>query len=143
MNNPKALTTLAELLHRALKAQSHYAQDHPQAVQTVEAVHACLDGLLRDTSPLILACSRNKLWCQGRCLEGSPNATQSLVKELESRGMGGLVFHAGVDTDELQLLFFALQLKPQRLQEMGGPDSLFPEGSSLRALRPFRAGCAG
>ncbi len=135
MINPKSLTTLAELLHRALKAQSHYAQDHPQAVQTVEAVQACLDGLLREESPLILTCSRNKLWCQGRCLEGAPNATQALAKELESRSMGGLVFHAGLDTDELQLLFFALQLRPQRLQEMGGPDSLFPEGSSLRALR--------
>ncbi len=134
MIDPKALTTLAELLHRALKAQSHYAQDHPQAVQTVEAVYACLTGILQQDSPLILTCSRNKLWCLGRVIEGSPNATQSLVKEMESRGIGGLVFHAGLDTDELQLLFFGLQLRPQRLQEMGGPDSLFPEGSNLRAL---------
>lgn len=135
MINPKSLTTLAELLHRALKAQSHYAQDHPQAVQTVEAVHGCLGGILAQDSPLILTCSRNKLWSQGKYIEGSPNATQALVKEMESRGIGGLVFHAGVDADELQLLFFALQLKPQRLQEMGGPDSLFPEGSNLRALK--------
>jgi len=135
MINPKSLTTLAELLHRALKAQSHYAQDHPQAVQTVEAVNACLAAILAQDSPLIITCSRNKLWCQGKYIEGSPNATQALVKEMESRGIGGLVFHAGLDTDELQLLFFALQLKPQRLQEMGGPDSLFPEGSNLRALR--------
>jgi len=134
MIDPKALTTLAELLHRALKAQSHYAQDHPQAVQTVEAVYACLTAILQQDSPLILTCSRNKLWCLGRVIEGSPNATQSLVKDMESRGIGGLVFHAGLDTDELQLLFFGLQLRPQRLQEMGGPDSLFPEGSSLRAL---------
>jgi hypothetical protein len=134
MINPKSLTILAELLQRALKAQSHYAQDHPQAVQTVEAVLACLNGILQLESPLILTCSRGKLWCQGKFIEGSPNATQSLVKELESRGMGGVVFHAGLDPDELQLLFFALQLRPQRLQEMGGPDSLFPEGSSVRAL---------
>jgi len=134
MINPKSLTTLAELLHRALKAQSHYAQDHPQAVQTVEAVHASLAVILQEDSPLILICSRNKLWCQGKCIEGSPNAAQSLVKEMESRSIGGLVFHAGVDSDELQLLFFALQLRPQRLQEMGGPDSLFPEGSSLRTI---------
>ncbi len=134
MIDPKALTTLAELLHRALKAQSHYAQDHPQAVQTVEAVHGCLRAILQKDSPLILTCSRNKLWCLGRLIEGSPNATQALVKEMEIRGIGGLVFHAGLDTDELQLLFFGLQLRPQRLQEMGGPDSLFPEGSNLRAL---------
>jgi len=135
MINPKSLTTLAELLHRALKAQSHYAQDHPQAVQTVEAVHGCLGGILAQASPLIITCSRNKLWSQGKYIEGSPNATQALVKEMESRGIGGLVFHAGLDADELQLLFFALQLKAQRLQEMGGPDSLFPEGSNLRALK--------
>ena len=130
----KSLTPLAELLHRALKAQMHYAQDHPHAVQTVEAAHELLNELLQKRSPIILTTSQGRLWYQGKAVEGAPNATRALSKEMDLRGIGGIAFYDGLDQDELQLLFFALQLRPQRLQEMGGARSLLPEGANLRIL---------
>ncbi|HNX31557.1 MAG TPA: HEAT repeat domain-containing protein [Holophaga sp.] len=130
----RSLTPLAELLHRALKAQMHYAQDHPRAVQSVEAVHQLLQELLRKRSPIILTSSGAQLWYQGRAVEGAPNATQALAKEMDIRSIGGIAFYDGLDQDELQLLFFALQLRPQRLREMGGARSLLPEGANLRIL---------
>lgn len=130
----KSLTPLAELLHRALKAQMHYAQDHPQAVQSVEAAHVMLKDLLQKSSPIILTTSRGRLWHQGKLIEGAPNATQALAKEMDIRGIGGMAFYDGLDQDELQILFFALQLRPQRLQEMGGARSLLPEGANLRII---------
>jgi len=130
----KSLTPLAELLHRALKAQMHYAQDHPQAVQSVEAAHQLLKELLQQRSPIILTTSRGRLWHEGKLVEGAPNATQSLAKEMDVRGIGGIAFYDGLDQDELQLLFFALQLRPQRLQEMGGTRSLLPEGANLKIM---------
>jgi HEAT repeat protein len=130
----KSLTPLAELLHRALKAQMHYAQDHPQAVQSVEAAHQLLKELLQKSSPIILTTSRGRLWHQGKLVEGAPNATQALAKEMDARGIGGMAFYDGLDQDELQLLFFALQLRPQRLQEMGGARSLLPEGANLKIM---------
>lgn len=130
----KSLTPLAELLHRALKAQMHYAQDHPQAVQSVEAAHVMLKELLSKRSPIIITSSRGRLWHQGRMIEGAPNATQALSKEMDSRGIGGVAFYDGVDQDELQLMLFALQLRPQRLQEMGGTRSLLPDGANLKIL---------
>jgi hypothetical protein len=130
----KSLTPLAELLQRALKAQMHYAQDHPQAVQSMEAAHQLLKELLQQRSPIILTTSRGRLWYQGKLVDGAPNATQALSKEMDARGIGGVAFYDGIDQDELQLLFFALQLRPQRLQEMGGARSLLPEGANLRIL---------
>ena len=130
----RSLTPLAELLHRALKAQMHYAQDHPQAVQSVEAAHQLLKNLLQQRSPIILTTSRGRLWYQGKAVEGAPNATQALAKEMDARGIGGMAFYDGLDQDELQLLFFALQLRPQRLMEMGGARSLLPEGANLKIM---------
>ena len=130
----KSLTPLAELLHRALRAQMHYAQDHPQAVQSVEAAHDLLLDLLRQRSPIVLTTSQGRLWYQGKAVEGAPNATQALAKEMDARGIGGMAFYDGLDQDELQLLFFALQLRPQRLQEMGGARSLLPEGANLKII---------
>ena len=129
-----SLTPLAELLHRALKAQMHYAQDHPHAVQSVDAAHTMLKDLLEKRSPIILTSSRGRLWHQGKLVEGAPNATQALSKEMDARGIGGVAFYDGLDQDELQLFFFALQLRPQRLQEMGGARSLLPEGANLKIL---------
>jgi hypothetical protein len=130
----QSLTPFAELLHRALKAQMHYAQDHPQAIQSMEAAHAMLTELLAKGGPIVITSSRGRLWHEGRPVEGAPNAAQALSKEMDLRGIGGVAFHEGVDQDELQLFFFALQLKPQRLQEMGGARSLLPEDSNLRIL---------
>jgi HEAT repeat protein len=130
----KSLTPLAELLHRALKAQMHYAQDHPQAVQSMETAHQMLADLLEKRSPIIITTSRGRLWHEGKLVEGAPNATQALAKEMDIRDIGGVAFYRGLDQDELQLLFFALQLRPQRLQEMGGARSLLPEDASLKIL---------
>lgn len=136
MLDSKPLTSLVEQLHRALKAQAHYAQDHPQSVQSAEAALHCLKGLLAQESPIILTHSRGRIWHGGRVLDGAPNATQALAKELEERGWSGLAFHAGLETDDLQLLFFALALRPARLAEMGGPEALFPDDGNVRVLLP-------
>lgn len=136
MLDAKPLTSLVEQLHRALKAQAHYAQDHPQSVQSAEAALLCLKGLLAQESPIILTHSRGRIWHGGRVLDGAPNATQALAKELDERGWSGLVFHSGLDADDLQLLFFALALRPARLTEMGGPEALFPDDGNIRVLLP-------
>lgn len=136
MLDSKPLTSLVEQLHRALKAQAHYAQDHPQSVQSAEAALACLKGLLAQESPIILTQSRSRMWHAGRVLDGAPNATQALAKELDERGWSGLAFHAGLEADDLQLLFFALALRPTRLAEMGGPGALFPDDGNVRVLLP-------
>ncbi|MBI4912324.1 MAG: HEAT repeat domain-containing protein [Acidobacteria bacterium] len=134
MTRMQSLIALTELLHRALKAQSHYAQEHPQARHSLEEAHATLRGLLQEESPLVLQCGQGRILFQGQALDASPVAVQALARDLEARGFGGLVFHQGIDADELQLLFFALQLKPQRLSEMGGPKSLLPDDGHLRVL---------
>ena len=136
MSDMKALLGLAELLHKALKAQTHYAQDHPQAHNSLEEAYSSLRAMLQAQSPIVLKIGEGKIYFQGGALEGSPQVVQALARDLESRGIGGLVFHLGIDSDELQLLFFALQLKPQRLAEMGGPRSLLPDDGHLRVLDP-------
>lgn len=136
MSDLKSLLGLAELLHKALKAQTHYAQDHPQAHHSLEEAYSSLRAMLQEQSPFVLKIAEGKIYFQGNALEGSPQVVQALARELESRSIGGLVFHLGMDADELQLLFFALQLKPQRLAEMGGPRSLLPDDGHLRVLDP-------
>jgi hypothetical protein len=136
MSDLRSLLGLAELLHKALKAQTHYAQDHPQAHNSLEEAYSSLRAMLQAQSPIVLKIGEGKIYFQGSALEGSPQVVQTLARELETRRIGGLVFHLGIDSDELQLLFFALQLRPQRLAEMGGPRSLLPDDGHLRILDP-------
>ena len=57
---------------------------------------------------------------------------------MQARSLAGLEFKPGVQLEELNLFLFILQLRPQRLAEMGGAASLLPEHGCLLPL-PWQA----
>jgi len=123
-----------ELFHRALMSQTHYVQDHPEALKHMDAFQEALADLLWRESPLLLTRGVEGLLYGGETLEGSPHAAQTLALSMEARGIGGLAFHKGLELDDLQLLFFALLMPPQRVMEMGGAASLLAEGGRIQVL---------
>ena len=139
MSTPTPLTHLLELLHRAYRSQMFHAPDHPQAVRNLEALVERVETLVQEQGPFKLVLAGDGFTSQGQPVEGAPNAAQALAKEMAARGVGGLEFRPGVQLDELNLFLFLLQLRPQRLLEMGGPPSLLPEDGFLRVLPPASA----
>ncbi|MDP2876125.1 MAG: hypothetical protein Q8O00_08080, partial [Holophaga sp.] len=122
-------------------AQAHYAQDHPQARHALEAFSDLAKRLVSEVGPLELRVSGEQFLLNGAPVEGAPNASQNLIQLLITHGLGSIAFLPNLDEDDLQLLFFLLRLQPQRLDEMGGPDSLLPEGHTVR-LSSTLASCA-
>jgi HEAT repeat protein len=93
-----------------------------------------LSELLDQQSPRILSAAYGQLLYQDAPLQGTPNASRHLAMELERRSIRSLAFIDGMDRDELQTLLFALQLRPERLQEMGGTASFLPEDACIRII---------
>lgn len=124
MAHAQSLPQLLELLHRAFKAQQHYAQEHPKVQQSTEEALDALKNLLALRSPLVLNLKQGRFVHDGKPVLGAPNAAQALAEDFLPRQIGGLAFHQGLTLDELQLLFFAMQLRPERLEEMGGAEGL-------------------
>ena len=134
MSHANPLAHLLELLHRALRSQAFHAPEHPQAVRNMEALAALVDALLAERGAFRLEVAGDGFRSDGRPVEGAPNAAQSLAADLKARHIGGLDFHPGVQMEELNLFLFILQLRPQRLAEMGGPGSLLPGDGCLLPL---------
>lgn len=132
-----------ELFHRALMAQMHYVQDHSEVLRHMEVFQGCLMELLQQETPLILTRAGDGLQFKGEPIEGAPHAAHSLALSMEARGIAGLAFHAGFEADDLQFLFFALLMPPQRVQEMGGASILMGEGGHIQILPSLPAETSG
>ena len=131
-SNP--LAHLLELLHRALRSQAFHAPEHPQSVRHMEALGQLVEAILTERGPFRLQVEGEGFTCQGWSVLGAPNAAQALAADMTARGLAGLEFRPGLQLEDLNLFLFILQLRPQRLAEMGGPGSLLPEDGLLLPL---------
>lgn len=139
MSHGDPLAHLLESLHRALRSQAFHAPEHPQAVRNMEALAALVDTLLEERGAFRLEVAGDGFRSDGRPVDGAPNAAQALAADLKARSVGGLDFRPGVQMEELNLFLFILQLRPQRLAEMGGAGSLLPPDGCLLPLPPASA----
>ncbi|GEM_PF-1554188 len=134
MPAPKPLTRLIELLHQALRAQMHNAPDHPLALKAQGELEEFVPDLLLKYGMIRLVTSGVGFSYQDEPVTGAPNAAMALARELDAREIGGIEFLPGLDPEELRSLLFVLQMRPQRLAEMGGAETLLPEDGLLRVL---------
>ncbi len=123
--------SLLEIFQRTLKFLQLYAPDDPKATQALQAVFEALSEQLDFSGSLELDVfqSRGKfqLLANGQLMDGPPQAVASLAQSLIDRRIHRISFERGLDEDELRILFFMLQLKPQRLVELGGPTTFSSE----------------
>jgi hypothetical protein len=134
MSAPKPLTRLIELLHQAFRAQHHHAPDHPLAVKSQADLEAFVPGLLEEFGAVRLVAGGVGFTYEDEPITGAPNAAMALARELDARDIGGLELLPGLDPEELRTLIFILQMRPQRVAEMGGASALIPDDGLLRVL---------
>lgn len=141
--------SLLEIFQRTLKFLQLYAPDDPKATQALQAVHEALEVQLDFSGTLEVdvfqSRGRFQLLANGQLMDGPPQAVTSLAQVLMDRHIHRITFERGLDEDELRILFFMLQMKPQRLVELGGPGTfaeemphiLLNEGVTLTGIPGF------
>lgn len=134
MPAPKSLTRLIELLHQALRAQLHHAPDHPLAQKSQADLEDFLPALLKEFGTIRLVTNGVGFSCQDEPVTGAPNAAMALAREMDARDIGGIELEPGLDPEEIRTLLFILQMRPQRVAEMGGAATLLPDDGLLRVL---------
>lgn len=121
--------SLAEVLHRALKFLQVYGPEDSKAQVVLKGVKQILDEQLEFSDRLEIDASlgRYRLLLNGQPLEGPLPSVKALAQALTERSILRLTFRKGLQSDELKLLFFILQLRPQRLKELGGANTFQTE----------------
>jgi hypothetical protein len=123
--------SLLEIFQRTLKFLQLYAPDDPKANQALQSVFEALSEQLDFSGSLEIDVLQSRgvyqLLANGQLMDGPPQAVASLAQSLMDRHIHRISFERGLDEDELRILFFLLQLKPQRLAELGGPTTFSSE----------------
>lgn len=133
MSDVKRALSFAEALYRALKWLQLYPADNPKTRAALDAAEDAQQQLFVTDGLSVLEVSspQGRLHCNGLLLDARTQAVVSLAQLLRERRIQRVVFEPGVDSDDLQLFFFILQLPPKRLAELGGPLSFQGEFSHL------------
>ncbi|MDE3244885.1 MAG: HEAT repeat domain-containing protein [Acidobacteriota bacterium] len=123
--------SLLEIFQRTLKFLQVYPPDDPKAAQALQTVFEALTEQLDFSGSLGIdvfqSRGRFQLLANGQLMDGPPQAVASMAQTLIDRRIHRISFERGLDEDELRILFFVLQLKPQRLAELGGPSTFESE----------------
>lgn len=136
MSEVKSALAFVEALYRALKFLQLYPADDPRCRQALDAVEAANHHLFVTEGHVVLEVSSPvpRLFCNGQPVDARVQATAGLLHLLKDRRIQRLSFGTEVDDDDFQLLYFLLQLSPQRLAELGGAATFGAQFSAVQVV---------
>lgn len=97
-----------------------YSEKHPSALQAVENAFTQMSNALREREELTVKIEDGSLIVQGGSTEKGNPVIDRLMQEMIARNIYNLCFFKGITREELVTLMHNLNLKPQRIIEMGG-----------------------
>jgi hypothetical protein len=125
---------LAQALSMGLKGIQMYTAAHPRSQEALKAAQLVLETWLQATPQLQLVVANGKVFVNGQPVEGQSPHMTNLVRTIADRHVSGFVFDRGVSARDIQSFLEILILKPQRLEELGGVQTLL-DRNDVRAIR--------
>ncbi len=125
---------LAQALSMGLKGIQMYTAAHPRSQEALKGALGVLEGWLQTTPQLQLVVANGKVFVNGQPVEGQSPHMTNLVRTIADRHVSGFVFDRGVTARDIQAFLEILVLKPQRLEELGGVQTLL-DRNDVRSIR--------
>ncbi len=121
--------SLIRLLNGALKALALYPSGHPAISQPLNSAKVILDALLVGRERLNLSLMEGIFVYEDTPLEDASSTFQDVVKRLEDREIGLIVFQKGLALEDLTKLLETLNTDSETLRKRGGaPIDLIEKG---------------
>nr|WP_320131070.1 HEAT repeat domain-containing protein [uncultured Holophaga sp.] len=131
MSSQTHLLQFIDAFQRALAALAGAESGQTWALQALQSL---LDRLLEEDAPLVISQGGGRLSHRGVPIEDGVESAGALAALLAERDLEALVFRAGAGPDDLQMLFFALLMPPDRVREMGGAAAILGEAAPVQAI---------
>jgi HEAT repeat protein len=123
------ITGFISALHLAAKALQFYTAEHPRGIEALSTLDQSINAVLAKRPRLSLSVANGTLLLDGQPLVAeAPHekaSVRAVAKELEARHLGGLIITKGVNYRELMELVRLVLMKPQQIQNAGGPEEIF------------------
>lgn len=116
-----------------------YSENHPSALQAVNQAFDQMSSALTARNELEIKIEDGQLMIEGQPTEKGHPVLERLMHELLARNIYNLTFFKGISREELVLLMHKLNLKPQRIMDLGGFEEVLKSAAieHVQANRSF------
>ncbi|HJZ11885.1 MAG TPA: hypothetical protein VJ521_07035 [Acidobacteriota bacterium] len=97
-----------------------YSEKHPRTQQVIDRVFAMLNEAIGERESITVSLAEGNLLLEGELVERGNPVLERFAKDLFARNIHSLTFLQGIQQEELVALLRDLNLKPQKIREMGG-----------------------
>jgi|GEM_PF-3997522 len=114
------ISDLAKNLELGIKALQMYPETHPSAKRVIHDAYQSIQKLLENRESLTMIITEGNLLIEGEVMEKGNLMVDRLSRDLFDRNIHSLALTRGIGMDDLVFLMKQLNLKPQKLRELGG-----------------------
>lgn len=126
-------------LNIACRNSRAYPKGHPVIAASLSKALNAYEELLRNHEELVLGVTNDSLMVDGIVLEKSNRVYQGFSRALFERGIGALLLHSGLTTEELNNFTVILGLKREQINQYGGIEQIWAKsGITAMSIRPIR-----
>lgn len=106
----------------AAKSLMMYSETHPSAQTALQNAYRMLNQTLEESSPFTISVIGEGLLLEGKPVEGKGPIIVRFIQLLSDLNIHSITFNQGLQQQELVSLLRVLNLKPKRIEDMGGLD---------------------
>lgn len=135
----RSLAALIVELNIARRNSRAYPKGHPVIAASLAKVLQSYEDLLNRHDEIVLGVTSDTLMVDGSVLDKTNIVYRDFARVLFERGIGALLFHRGLTTEELNNFTIILGLKREQILQHGGIDQVWTKARiSAMDIRPIR-----
>lgn len=123
-----------QTLNVATKALQLYSAEHPRGSEALNQLHQSVTAMLDLADRVQIIASRDRLFVDRKPVVIRTPHVNHFMKLLSDRSLNGVILHAGVTPQELLAFVNLLNMKPQRISELGGASAVLSD-ADVTAIR--------
>lgn len=129
----KTILEFAKSFEITSKTLQMYSETHPRTQRAVQDTLEFIEKLLENKETVTISVSGGNLLIRGELVDQGGPVLARLCKDLTERDIFSLSITRAVTAEDLTILFRQLQLKPQRVRELGGFETMM-SGNGVQSI---------
>src|SRR6185503_6704313 len=116
----QTISDFAKNLELGCKALAMYSETHPSTKRVIQDAYHSILKLLENRDSVTVSITEGNLLIEGEVMEKGNLMVDRLARDLFDRNIFSMTLNRGIQVSDLVFLLHQLNLKPQKLRELGG-----------------------
>jgi hypothetical protein len=131
------ISDFAKNLELGCKALAMYSESHPSTKRVIQDAYQSIQKLLENRDNVTVSITEGNLLIEGEVMEKGNLMVDRLARDLFDRNIFSMTLNRGIQISDLVFLLHQLNLKPQKLRELGGFEKMIAD-HGIQAIQANR-----